>query len=500
MRNLLSRALLVAVFAVGAKGTALAAESTRVASSFEDHDRFDIHFGVGYTYAFKQASILREWNGGGRSDTETLLAKDLVYRQNRHTLTPTVEIGLWHDLAVYAELPIIVSDTRQYEFDQRSDDCVYGEDVAGGTANATCVNASNSTTIRDEILPLGGIDANRGDPFERFTDPGLPLIFRAPVRRGLDQINVGLKYGILNENKRPKLPTWVLAFEGRFAVGRAMTFSRDLVDQEPKGNTRVGRRIHELGLWTSISRRHRFLDPFFTAYWRQALRASGSKFQDFTDFGSQGTILPQSIAGATIGTEFIPFERKAKDLKVAISVSGSAAFHYGGRGYSEVWELLADSPALVGSYDPRTQQLDAQNQPIDSAYCDRNASLAAARNDPGNPDYLEAGGSSCERYEGITDIENYASFGVDAGVRLHLSKYVRVFAGANVEGDTTHFVTNTDRGDADRGSGGADPSLVEPGTREVNPLRRDVVDNVGRRYAVDDVLTVNAYLRVLITF
>jgi hypothetical protein len=32
-----------------------------------------------------------------------------------------------------------------------------------------------------------------------------------------------------------------------------------------------------------------------------------------------------------------------------------------------------------------------------------------------------------------------------------------------------------------------DPNLVEPGTAEVNPVRRDVIDNVGRRYAVGDV-------------
>jgi hypothetical protein len=67
--------------------------------------------------------------------------------------------------------------------------------------------------------------------------------------------------------------------------------------------------------------------------------------------------------------------------------------------------------------------------------------------------------------------------------------------------DTRHFVTFAGRGDANRdGAGGTDPETVEPGTREVNPVRRDVVDNVGRRYVVDDVLDMHAYLRFLLTF
>ena len=54
------------------------------------------------------------------------------------------------------------------------------------------------------------------------------------------------------------------------------------------------------------------------------------------------------------------------------------------------------------------------------------------------------------------------------------------------------------RGDAD--AGGSDPERVEPNTAEVNPVRRDVIDNVGRRYLVDDVFTVTPYFRFLLTF
>lgn len=467
----------------GVSQSAHAAEPTRVASSFEDDNPFDIHFGVGYDFNFKRAAILREWNAGPGDDSNRLV-KDLLYRQQRHTLYPTMEIGLWHDLAVYMTLPVVLSDTRDYSFDQRPDDCVFGTQP-----NATCVDKGNSTTIRDQIIPESGFDAtNSGDPFGQFTGSTTELIFRGPVRRGLDQLHIGLKYGILSQRTRSHMPNWLIGLEGRFAVGRAMTFSRDIINSAPSGNERVGRRIHELGAWTALSRRYRFLDPYFTAYWRQSVRAGGSKFQDFSNVGAQNNVLPQSSAGMTFGTEIVPWERKSKGMKVAAYLSGTAILHYGGRGYSEIWELLADSPALVGAEDPT--QADQ---------CVRDDALAFAANNPGDSGYLQAGGNSCGKFEGITDLQDYGTFGFDAGLNIHLGKNARINLGTKLSTDTRHFVSFTSRGDAGSTANG-DPDRVDPGTPEVNPLRRDVIDNVGRRFVVDDVINVHGYLKVLLTF
>lgn len=467
----------------GASHTAHAAEVTRVATAFEEGNQFDIHFGVAYDFNFKQAAVLREWSRGA-GDDQSRLVKDLIYRQQRHTVTPTMEIGLWHDLAVYMTLPVVLADSRDYSFDQRPDDCVFGD-----SPSANCVDKLNSTTIRDGIIPDSGFDAtNSADPYGQFTGASTELIFRGPVRRGLDQLHVGLKYGILSQRTRSHMPNWVIGLEGRFAVGRAMTFSRDITNSEPAGNTRVGRRIHELGAWTALSRRYRFLDPYFSAYWLQSIRASGSIFEDYSGVGSQGDINPQSTAGMTFGTEIVPWERASKGMKVSVYLSGSAILHYGGRGYSEIWELLADSPALVGT-----------NDPTQSDRCDRTAALAAAAANPGSSSYLTEGGNACDKFQGITDLQDFGTFGFDGGLNLHLGKYARLNLGVKASTDTRHFVTFTNRGDADA-SGTGDPDRVDQGTVEVNPLRRDVVDNVGRRYLIDDVVDVHGYLRILMTF
>jgi hypothetical protein len=468
---------------VGGSQTAHAAEVTRVATAFEEGNQFDIHFGVAYDFNFKQAAVLREWNAGAGDDSNGL-RKDLLYRQFRHTVLPTMEIGLWHDLAVYVALPVVLADTRNYSFDQRPDDCVFGE-----SPDANCVDKENSTAIRDGIIPQGGFDAtNSADPYGQYTGDSTQLIFNGPSRRGLDQLHVGVKYGILSQRTRSHMPNWLIGLEGRFAVGRAMTFSRDITNNDPAGNSRVGRRIHELGAWTALSRRYRFLDPYFTAYWLQSVRASGSIFQDFSGVGAQGNVQPQSSAGMTFGTEIVPWERQSKGMKVSVYMAGSAILHYGGRGYSEIWELLADSPAMVGT-----------NDPTQSDRCDRDLALQSATDNPGSSGYLTDGGNGCEKFQGITDLQDYGTFGFDGGLNLHLGKHARINLGVRANTDTRHFVTFTNRGKAD-GTAGGDPNRVDQGTVEVNPLRRDVVDNVGRRFVIDDVLDLHGYLRVLLTF
>ena len=139
---------------------------------------------------------------------------------------------------------------------------------------------------------------------------------------------------------------------------------------------------------------------------------------------------------------------------------------------------------MAGSFDP-TQT------------CDRDAAIAFSQANPGDEGYLAAGGGACQAFEGVTEIQDFGSFGFKAGVNLHLSQYFRLNIGTRLLTDTRHFVTFAKRGDA---AGGQDDDRVEPGTTEVNPLRRDVVDNVGRRYAVDDVISFHTFIKLLATF
>ncbi|HEY0133079.1 MAG TPA: hypothetical protein VGB85_03340 [Nannocystis sp.] len=473
----------------GFSATTQAADVTRVASSFDGDNKFDLHFGVGYDFNFKKAALLREWSDA--NNPSSTVVRDLLYQQFRHVVTPSMEIGLYKDLAVFVNVPIVVSDNRTYSFDQEADPCRYG-DNASLNEPATCVNHDNSTTIRDGIIPRGGFDATEpNNPYNQFGGTDTKTIFKGATRRGVDQLHVGLKYALLNQSRLSHMPNWVIALEGRFAIGKPMTFSRDTMGGNAN-NTSVGRGMHELGIWTSLSRRYRFLDPFFTAWWYQAIRANNTEFQKFTD-GAQDRVNPQSQTGVTFGTEIVPFERKAKGQKVAVVIRGLAMLKYNGRGYSEGWELFSDSPALIGS-----------NAPGSGTPCtNQNARDAADwANDPaniGNADYIAGSGApgSCSRFNGITNIQDFATFGINVGLNFQLSRYAMLMFGVDSRTDTRHWISNASRGKA---SLSGDPNLVEPNTKEVNPVRRDVIDNVGRRYAVGDVLNVMGYFRFLLTF
>jgi hypothetical protein len=474
---------------VGFAPDAHAAEVTRVASSFDQDfngNAFDLHFGVSYDFDFKKAAIMREWGAGGRNN----LARDLIYRQFRHTVSPSLEIGLWRDISVYVTMPVVVSDNRNYSFDQEAD-CVYPDGPGSGfdSGSATCVNKTNSSSIRDGIVPRDGFDSFQdSNPYGQFTDPETDMIFRAPTRRGLDQLHVGMKFGILNQARKSHLPNWVIGLEGRFAIARPMSFTRAIQTDDPAGNHRVGRGIHELGAWTALSRRYRWLDPFFGAHWRQSLAANRTQFESYGP--TQGKRNPQSEAGAYFGAEIVPWENKDQQKKVSIILAGSAVLHYNGRGYSEVWELLSDSPAMVGDYSPGV-----------GGTCNRNAALAHAAANPLNPEvgggYAAAGGQDCGGFNGITTLQDFGSFGINAGLNFHMGPYARLNFGVDMQTDTRHFLTTASRGDA---AVSGDPDVVEPDSLDVNPVRRDVVDTVGRRYAIDDVFNVNGYLNFIMTF
>jgi hypothetical protein len=471
----------------GISATARAAEVTRVASSFDNDNKFDLHFGVGYDFNYKKSAILREWSNANNPDSKVV--RDLIYQQMRHVVTPSLEIGLYKDLAVYMNLPIVVHDQRTYSFDQEAADCKYDDGMRSPDDPATCVNHDNSTTIRDGIIPHDGFDGtNKDNPLGQFGGAGTETIFKGANRRGIDQLHVGLKYAILNQDRLSHMPKWVIGFEGRFAVGSRMTFSRDYSGGIPKGNTTVGRGIHELGIWTALSRRYRFLDPFFTAWWYQAIAAGNSEFENYG--GAQDRKRPQSNTGVTFGTEIVPFERKAKGQKVAVMIKGLAMLRYGGRGYSEGWELFSNSPALAGTYNPGTTTCSNSDAKAVADY---------AKDNPNEVDPLNASGVStgCKNFNGITNIQDFATFGINLGLNFTLNKYAVLMFGADARTDTRHWISNAGRGN---GKLGGDPNLVEPGTAEVNPVRRDVIDNVGRRYAVGDVFAVMGYFKFLITF
>lgn len=470
----------------GLSASAFAQDSPdRVTTAFEEGNPFDVNVGIDYDFKYHSSSIRREWIHKSRRT----LARDLVYRQLRHSIVPSIEVGLFRGLAFYAKLPVVVSDQRDYRFDRNSRKACVDPGQANAETPATCVDKTNSSTLRDGIVPLGGFSASRkGGPFLAYPSADTRTIFRGPNRHGIDQLHLGLKYAVIRQDKQNYFPTWLVAFESRVGIGQEQRMSKTIV--APSSNSFVGRKVHEFGLWTSVHRRFRFIEPHATAYARWAVASKDSAIGRINSPGTPSPG-PQNHLGVSVGALIIPWVQPAKNLRFALDLRANLDYVGRGYAYSPAWELLADSPALVASKDPSASR------------CSVTSALQFATLNPANPsDYLRAAnagtaGGNCVAYSGVTRVDAYASMGGSLSFRLQLGPWAELSLGTTLYGTTQHMISGDSMGIP--GVSG-NPNLVELDSLDINAHRRDVIDRPGRRYAADDIFTARAHARLRLTF
>jgi hypothetical protein len=449
------RAWAVVLVAVAAGGAALAptparaADITNVASSFDEDNPFDFRFRVSYQHTEKRAQIKRELEGLSPTQSQIAVLRDLAYARRIDSMSLRAEVGIFQDLMLHAELPIIFGDTETYAFDQSDGSaCRYPPDP-----NPTCVNASNSSTVADMIAPASGYDATHG---------GIAIGTGATLFRGVqrgaiggsgldsfDTFNFGLTWAPVSQRRDDTKPTWILALEPQISIGNIKAFDRT----RPNANHAVSDGVHRIIARTAISRRWRWVDPYVGFWYMYPVARGDSLFKDYGP--SQKVKNPMQQGGTAFGVELVPFERPREGHKIAIDLRGRLEGHFAGRGYSEGWELFASSPALA---------CDPQHADFNLA-CGSGTSNAYQ----GQP------------FTGITTIENYATLGTDIAVDAQLGKYVRLRSTFLYTHDQSHFITGEDIGVPTTSSGRV---MTAP---EFNPAYRAVIDQVGRRYRVDNV-------------
>jgi hypothetical protein len=432
----------------------MGADATEIASADELGGKPRVHISVNYAFEAKRAAIKREWQGPidpAPPNGVIPRVNDLLYSQDRHLLTPRVAVG-FYDVELAVALPIVLSDSRELRFDQSDDPC----DFDG--ADATCVNADNSTTIQDGLLPGAGggsIGYDAEDPMTGFTRDGT-AVFRGIGRAGLDQIHVGLNWAALNQARDDTKPTWVIGIEGRFSIGKIMKFNR----LSPGSEDGVSRGVHEFRAHTEFSKRTTWAEPFVGFWWQAPIGVRGSDPNDedgslFWDTGfGQENKDPQQEAGTWFGLEAYAWEKPEQQQRLTIEILGRISAHFEGRNYSEMWEVFSFAGDPDGG-GPLILDADPTN---------------------GAPDPMA--------HPGVTDIENYLTYGARIGVRGQVGERAKFSASFELGYDQEHIVTFTDAGD-DRNEN----TVVDPGTDEVNPLHKPIVDMVGRRYVVDDAVT-----------
>jgi hypothetical protein len=421
-------------------GTATANPDSLVPSAGVPGAPMSLHVRLDYEYQLDRSLLEREDIGAPDADPLGGIPrhKDLAFHQYRHVLTPRAEVGIFRDTWLSLALPIVIGQARELEL-------------------ASGIDRGGSSTLQDGLLPSAGFDAR--DPT---APPPGDLVFRGVSRSGVDQIHAGLGVALMNQRRDDTKPTWKIGAELRFAIGRVMRF--DALD--PGSETGVSKGVHELRLWTTMDRQFSWTEGWFELFWQTPIAVKSTSLFKDPGFGSTNTKLSQK-GGVAFGVETYALDDKQTGNRISLDLGGRIVGHFEGRDYSEMWEVFAlagDSRGtgpLILDRDPTNAGLQPMSHP------------------------------------GISNIENYLETAGRVAVRASLGEHVRFAAIVDLAWKTDHVISFADAGidlPTCGSSGGAcedaTNDVVNPGTREVNPVHAPTIDLVGHRYHSVDNLGV----------
>jgi hypothetical protein len=421
---------------------------TDVADAVDDDDPFDLNLSLTFERSQTQGTIQREaptldplgLPGAPRyvdvADSRTLTNK----------LVLGLDAGLYHDLMVYARLPLVLSDDRS----------------------------------------LRGLTA--GVPQDEVSVP-----FVSPTRSGLDTVNVGLAWGITNQFRTRWLPTWMIMIEGRFAVGAPLracskspiepgsgngncrsTYGTDSVPGYYEGDGGISRGTNALRFETRGSHRYRYLEPYTGLAFQIEWPAASDRF--FVPSGSlDGVVdtIPPLFAEATVGLAVIPWEQRARYQRFTLDFRSTFAYFSEGRSFSPLFDALGTSnlPALT---DPVCETSEP------------NCAASAARKG---------------YFYGLTDTAPHARLGGHIGVEMQAARYVKFGFSMGLAYTTAHLLSFADACNPNITAPDGDPRIGPcSGHTIINPNYRETIDLPGRRFRLESSLTFDLSATIVAQF
>jgi hypothetical protein len=318
-----------------------AAEVTEVADAVDGDDPFDANIELRLELLRDSGLITRENTQPPEKNPDgaprSVDVKEALYERVRFRVRPRLEIGIFHDLAAFAEWPIVTWDQTTFRY-------------APGT------DAQNSTFARDQdpnpspplegwqqtegsgsIEPVSSPDgAKFGFPNKRYNDwrfdhdAGGTF---AGYRQGFDNPTFGLRFSPVNNARDDTKPTITLQADYTPPFFQFMDPTADAIEDEGTPGP-VADGAHRFHFSVAMSKRFLILDPYFVVEYGLPLAASGS--------GSLPGFAPRQQGGFMIGMEVVPYEDRAHDQKFAINFNAFATYFGPGRDYSEVSDLLKE--------------------------------------------------------------------------------------------------------------------------------------------------------------
>ena len=307
----------------------LAAEVTRILSSFDEGDPFDMDIEVGFKRSQKRSKITQEYYAGDR--IADVIA--LRYSEVTNEMPMNIKIGLFRDLELNVAASVIFSNDKKWRLPIYTD-IEKGEkfDPASSTILNNRLDSSGNLLATSE--PIINLDENN-----------------ASYRSGFSNIAVGLRWAPFHEARDKYLPTWVLGFSWTIPSASINRPSQVTSSSDP-GN--IGDGVHRFTFSTAFSKQFGVFDPYLSAWYSLPI-GSGRRYSNCDDpealaFGAncasgdwsndEVALDPQHVGGFFIGTEIIPWENKERDQKVSIDLRAGATYHGSGRTYNELSDAL----------------------------------------------------------------------------------------------------------------------------------------------------------------
>lgn len=432
-----------------------AAEFTEVIDAFDEDDPFDASIIIGYSRTLTMANITRECALSSTdpsdnperydhcpgiltnpADQDFLTTVDVLrWVEVKHVMDIQLLIGLYHDLHLKFGLPIVISHTNELNF-------------------AKGISAEDARRILT--------DDTTGDVL--FNAP-----FRSAERSGIDKIIVGLEWAIFNQERDGTKPTWSFFAEGWFSVGKLIKPKgkyKDLTDPTTgwqdagSGKSGVSDGVHQLRIGTKISKRFKYLDPYFGFEAMIPFPKREADWPNMDDYPGQINVNPPIVGTVHFGAEIVPWEVKAKQQKFYIDLRLILQYHSEGKEMSPLYDALgtSDDPGLTFSDHP-----------------DFHTTF---------PNY---------RWTGLTDVENYGVFGARLSIGFITSKWFKIHVGLRFGHQQEHFLTFNDECNSanfvEDASGNTNCDW-EPGDmldeKSFNPDYRRALDAVGNRFRIEE--------------
>ncbi len=275
----------IAILAVLAPPVAVrAAEITDVIDAADGDDPFDINIDIRFSSTLNRSKITHEWRDAWqlagqqhRPDYDELRFREQIYSMNY-----MVEIGLYHDLELYLDLPWIISDEKKISF------------ASGVSADGA--SGSLSTLYR----------VNPGADFQNALAEN-PADEPTSKRSGIGDMRLGVKWAPFNDERDDTKSVWVIGLEYTIPSGQLAK----PVQAASGGDGGVGMGHHILTPSLLFSHRYSVLDPYVGVH--ASIPFPGSEAKD------NGFSMPYS-GGFLTGMEIVPWESSDRHQKFAIDV------------------------------------------------------------------------------------------------------------------------------------------------------------------------------------